>query len=128
MQLETETVGSLITALYALAQNCDYGLLHDELILDRLVVGPRDMVLSEKMQLDKSPTLQKAVTMARQPKAVKRQQSDSSMDAQSAKSTMEVDDVTFKIKNKSSKIKIHMNRPNIGARGKTRSARSIGIP
>ena len=50
---------------------CIYDPLHDELIRDKLVVGLRDMALSEKMQLDKELTLQKAVTMARQSEAVK---------------------------------------------------------
>lgn len=35
VQQPTETVDSFITALYALAENCGYGQLHDELLRDR---------------------------------------------------------------------------------------------
>lgn len=66
MQQALETVDSFITALYALAENCEYELLHDELLGDRLVVGLRDTALSERMQLDKDLTLNKAINMARQ--------------------------------------------------------------
>lgn len=51
-QREGEPVDSFVTALYALAEHCSYGVLHDELIRDRLVVGLSDKVLSERMQLD----------------------------------------------------------------------------
>lgn len=35
VQQPTETVDSFITALYALAEHCGYGQLHDELLRDR---------------------------------------------------------------------------------------------
>ncbi len=41
-QEENETVDSFVTALYALAEHCNYSALHDELIRDRLVVGLAD--------------------------------------------------------------------------------------
>ncbi|KAG7456363.1 hypothetical protein JOB18_035729 [Solea senegalensis] len=65
---------SLVTELYALAEHCSYGVLHDELIRDRLVVGLLDKGLSERMQLDAELTLDKAVRMARQSEEVKEQQ------------------------------------------------------
>ena len=65
VQQSTEEADSFITALYALAENCEYGELHDELLIDRLVVGLRDFSLSERMQLNKDVTLTKAVIMAR---------------------------------------------------------------
>uniref|UniRef100_A0A3B3CEF0 Gypsy retrotransposon integrase-like protein 1 n=1 Tax=Oryzias melastigma TaxID=30732 RepID=A0A3B3CEF0_ORYME len=74
-QEENETVDAFVTALYALAEHCGYGALHDELIRDRLVVGLSDKRLSERMQLDPDLTLEKAINMARQSEEVKRQQS-----------------------------------------------------
>ena len=71
---ERELVDSFVTALYALAEHCSYGVLHDELIRDRLVVGLLDNRLSERMQLDADLTLDKAVRMARQSEEVKKQQ------------------------------------------------------
>ena len=55
-----------ITDLYALAEHCKYGILHDELVRDHLVVGCRDRRLSEKLQMDSELTLSKAVKIARQ--------------------------------------------------------------
>ena len=69
-----ETVDSFITALYALAEHCGYGSLHDEMIRDRIVVGIKSNSLSEKLQLDSTLTLEKAITQVRQTEAVKKQQ------------------------------------------------------
>lgn len=76
VQLANETVDLFVTALYALAENCNYGALHDELIRDRLVVGLRDTSLAERLQMDKDLTLEKAVNQARQSEVIKRQQTD----------------------------------------------------
>lgn len=76
VQQPTESVDAFITVLYALAENCEYGDLHDELLRDRLVVGIKDLALSERMQLDAKLTLAKAITMARQSEEIKRQQTD----------------------------------------------------
>ncbi|XP_061127410.1 uncharacterized protein K02A2.6-like [Syngnathus typhle] len=76
VQQVNETVDSFVTALYALAENCNYGALHDELIRDRLVVGLRDTSLAERLQMDKDLTLEKAVNQARQSEVIKRQQTD----------------------------------------------------
>ncbi len=73
-QEENETVDSFVTALYALAEHCNYSALHDELTRDRLVVGLADRRLSERMLLDYELTLDKAIAMARQSEEVKRQQ------------------------------------------------------
>lgn len=62
------------TALYALEEHCIYGLLHDELIRDRLVISLADMRLSKLMELDEDLTLERAIEMARQTDEVKRQQ------------------------------------------------------
>ena len=74
-QEEGEPVDTFITDLYALAEHCQYGELHDELIRDRLVVGIHDAILSEKLQLDAKLMLDKAVTAVRQSEAIKSQQS-----------------------------------------------------
>ena len=65
-QEEGETVDLFITALYALAEHCDYGTLKDQMIRDRIVVGLQDLKLSEKLQLDPELTLTKAINQARQ--------------------------------------------------------------
>ena len=70
-QEEGESVDSFVTALYALAEHCSYGALHDEMIRDRLVVGLQSAKMSEKLQLDSELTLEKAVTQA---EAIKQQQ------------------------------------------------------
>ena len=41
-QEEGESVDQFITSLYMLAEHCDYGVLKDQLIRDRIVVGLRD--------------------------------------------------------------------------------------
>ena len=69
-----ESVDTFITSLYSLAEHCNYGALHDEMIRDRIVVGISNIKLSEKLQLDNDLTLEKAVTQARQAEIVKRQQ------------------------------------------------------
>ncbi|UYV63647.1 hypothetical protein LAZ67_2005162 [Cordylochernes scorpioides] len=72
---EGEKVNEFITALHSLAEHCNFGMLHDELIRDRIVVGVRDRALSERMQLDTDLTLVKATLMAKQLESVKEQQS-----------------------------------------------------
>ena len=52
-----ESVEQFITALYSLAENCEYGALRDEMIRDRIVVGIRDRSLSERLQLNADLTL-----------------------------------------------------------------------
>ena len=56
-QEENEPAEAFITDLYALAEHCGYGDLHDEMIRDQIVVGIRNSTLSEKLQLDASLTL-----------------------------------------------------------------------
>ena len=73
-QEEGKPVDAFITALYNLASKCDYGTLNDELIRDRIVVGIKNQSLSEKMQLNKTLTLEKAARMARESEAVRKQQ------------------------------------------------------
>ena len=51
-QLPDEPVEQFITSLYNLAADCNFGELKDELIHDRVVVGIRDVSLSERLQMD----------------------------------------------------------------------------
>ncbi len=73
-QAEGETVDSFITDLYCLAAHCQYGVLYDEMVRDRIVVGIRDRRLSEKLQMQATLLLDEAVTQVRQSEAVKKQQ------------------------------------------------------
>jgi hypothetical protein len=73
-QNEGESVDHFITALHTLSEHCGYGDMRDQLIRDLIVVGIRDDKLSEKMQLDPDLTLDKAISLARQSEAVKKQQ------------------------------------------------------
>ena len=66
-----DPVEAFITSLYTLAEHCGYEALHDEMIRDRIMVGIQDRKLSEKLQLDSTLTLEKAVTSA---ETVKKQQ------------------------------------------------------
>ena len=74
-QEEGEPVDAFVTDLYALAEHCSFGALHDEMIRERLVVGLLSARLSEKFQLDAELTLEKAITQVRQAEAIKFQQS-----------------------------------------------------
>ena len=53
-----------------------FGNLHDDMIRDWIVVGIKDTVLSERMQLDDDLTLEKASKMVRQSEQVKQEQRD----------------------------------------------------
>ena len=61
-----ESVDTFITDFYGLAEHCQFGTLHDEMIRDRIVVGLLDQKLSEKLQLDSELTLEKAINSTRQ--------------------------------------------------------------
>ena len=57
-----------------MAQHCNYGTLHDEMVRDRIVVGLKDKTLSGKIQLKADLTLEKAINQARQKELVRQQQ------------------------------------------------------
>jgi len=61
-----ESVDSFVTALYSLAETCEYGALKEELIRDRIVIGVKDTRVSERLQLSADLTLEKALNKARQ--------------------------------------------------------------
>ena len=75
MQQQGETVDSFVTALHSLAEHCDYGLLREQMIRDRLVVGLLDANLAEKLQLESDLKLADAAARARNSETVKSQQS-----------------------------------------------------
>ena len=72
-QEERETFHDFVTALYGLVEHCKYGNLQTEMIRDRIVVGLHDRKLSERLQLEADLTVEKAITMARQSKNVRKQ-------------------------------------------------------
>ena len=55
VQLVGESAEQYVTALYQLAENCNYGKLKSEMICDRLVVGIRDDNLSQQLTLTNGP-------------------------------------------------------------------------
>ena len=73
-QQRGEPVEQFITALYHLAETCEYGALRDEMLRDRIVVGIADSSLSERLQMIEDLTLEKAKTLVRQREAVHEQQ------------------------------------------------------
>ena len=75
-QQEGESIEEFITCLYSLAEFCEYGNLHEEMIRDRIVVGVGDRKLSEKLQLNTALTLEKAITLSRTYDSVMQQQTD----------------------------------------------------
>ena len=70
VQLVGESAEQYITALYQLAENCNYDELKSEVIRDRLVVGIRDNNLSQHLQMDPELTLDKVKTRICQKEAV----------------------------------------------------------
>ena len=58
-QEECESVDSLITSLCCLAEYCEYGVMKEEMIRDRIVVEIIDTSLSLKLQMDGALTVKK---------------------------------------------------------------------
>ena len=65
-QAPGETSEQYIMELYKLVEDCEYGAMKEEMIRDRLVVGIRDTMLSERLQLDPKLTLESAKKAVRQ--------------------------------------------------------------
>lgn len=72
-QQEGESSEAFITEVHKLAEHCIFGVLKEELIRDRIVVGIKDRKLSEKLQMDSELTLAKAIQV-RKSENVKKQQ------------------------------------------------------
>ncbi len=61
-------------AKFKLAEHCNYGILREEMIRDRIVVRILDAKLSEKLQLNPNLDLATAILQVRQHEEVKKQQ------------------------------------------------------
>ena len=90
-QEDGELAEEFITSLYQLVENCEHGALQDQMIRDRIVVGIRDQALSQRMQLNRDLTLEKAKTLSRQREAVRE---DQEILGSSTKVTLSVDQVS----------------------------------
>ena len=73
-QQQNQPAEVFITDLFNLAEHCNFGVLREVLIHDRIVVGIRDKTLSERLQLEAELTLEKAVNFVRQKETVRKQQ------------------------------------------------------
>lgn len=67
-----EPAESFVKAVHGLAERCKFGSMKEELIRDRIVVGIRDVRLSERLQRDANLTLAKTVALVRQQESVRR--------------------------------------------------------
>ena len=113
-----ETAEEFITSLHCLAEHCNFGALKEEMIRDRIVVGVKDAILSEKMQLESTLTLEKAVKMARESESVKKQQ-EVIRSGQRSTST-EIDAIGAKFRAKSEKFPPKKSGGVAGARDKSK--------
>ncbi|UYV82809.1 hypothetical protein LAZ67_22000949 [Cordylochernes scorpioides] len=73
-QQDGEAVEEYIRVLHKMAENCSYGSLKEEMIRDRIVLGVKNLQLSEKLQLEPNLTLERAIQAACQTECVKQQQ------------------------------------------------------
>ncbi|UYV70106.1 hypothetical protein LAZ67_7001810 [Cordylochernes scorpioides] len=63
-QQDGEAVEEYIRVLHKMAENCNYGSLKEEMIRDRIVVGVKNLQLSEKLQLEPNLTLERDIQAA----------------------------------------------------------------
>ena len=73
-QEDDESVDQFIMSFYSLAENCEFGPMKDELVWDCIIIGIKDVTLSERLQTDKTLMLDKAKKLALQKEAVREQQ------------------------------------------------------
>ncbi|UYV75118.1 K02A2.6-like [Cordylochernes scorpioides] len=73
-QQDGEAVKEYIRVLHKMAENCNCGSQKEEMIRDRIVVGVKNLQLSEKLQLEPNLTLERAIQAACQTECVKQQQ------------------------------------------------------
>ena len=66
-----EFVDVFIQDLYSLAEHCDYSVLREQLIRDRIVVGVIGDALSDRLQAQADLTLDQSVQLSRQAEARK---------------------------------------------------------
>ncbi|KAK9696254.1 hypothetical protein QE152_g32026 [Popillia japonica] len=72
-QNDGETVQEIIADVLKLSKTYNYGNMTDELIRDKLVVGIRDIKVSERMQMDSKLTFAEAKTLIVQNERVKQE-------------------------------------------------------
>lgn len=87
VQQPGEPIDSFIQDLYRIADDCEYGVLKNELIRDRIIVGVLDDALSDKLQSNTKLTLDDAVKLSRQSEA-RKQSKDVVRGAQSSTDTV----------------------------------------
>ena len=75
-QATSESAEQYITNLYRLVEMCEYGMLKEEMLRDRIVIGIRDLSLSKKLQMDPTLTLENAKKQVRQKEAVQEQRQE----------------------------------------------------
>ncbi|XP_075744408.1 uncharacterized protein LOC142803198 [Rhipicephalus microplus] len=75
-QQRGETLGQFATELSKLADRCEFAGVKERLIRDRFVVGLRDQVLSEELQMNPKLTMATALARARTSETVKPQQAE----------------------------------------------------
>ena len=69
-----ESIEQYITALYSLAETCEFAAWKEVMIRDRIVVGTRDQALAERLICDADLTIKKCNRVTRQREAVREQQ------------------------------------------------------
>lgn len=71
IQKDDESIDDFITDLHNLAKKCEFGLLEDELIRDRIVAGMRNTELSKAIQnLEEEPKLETVINRVRHAEVV----------------------------------------------------------
>ena len=68
-QEDDESVDQFIMSLYSLAENCEFGPMKNEVIWDHLVINIKDFTLLERLQVDETLMLDKAMKLAHQKEA-----------------------------------------------------------
>ena len=96
VQKPGETVNTFIQDLYQIVEHCEYCILKDDLIRDRIVVGVLDEALSDRLPMKSDLKLAEAVQMTHQAEARKDNRGIVRGDAKSLRSTTSIDSVTRK--------------------------------
>ncbi|CAH0723775.1 unnamed protein product, partial [Brenthis ino] len=73
VQKEGEDFDQFVTDLHKLAEGCEYNLLKEELIRDRVVIGIRDRNISDRMLLKNDLKLEEAIQMGKQAEIQKKE-------------------------------------------------------
>lgn len=73
IQREGEDFDQFVTDLHKLAEGCEYNLLKEELIRDRVVIGIRDRNISDRMLLKNDLKLEEAIQMGKQAEIQKKE-------------------------------------------------------